>query len=84
MQNKRDDIDRIKASLSITEVATALGIQVQRGKFKCLYPMRHAHGDRTPSVSISEEKGLFTCWVCEDMRGDVIELVKQEIGRAHV
>jgi DNA primase len=77
MQNKRDDIDRIKASLSITEVATALGIQVQRGKFKCLYPMRHAHGDRTPSVSISEEKGLFTCWVCEDMRGDVIELVKQ-------
>lgn len=77
MQNKRDDIDKIKATLSITEVAKALGIDVQRGKFRCLYPMRHAHGDRTPSVSISEEKGLFTCWVCEDMRGDVIELVKQ-------
>jgi len=77
MQIKRDDIDKIKASLSITAVANALGIDVQRGKFRCLYPMRHAHGDRTPSVSISEEKGLFTCWVCEDMRGDVFELVKQ-------
>lgn len=77
MQNKRDDIDKIKALLSITEVAGALGIDVSRGKFRCLHPMRHANGDRTPSVSISEEKGLFTCWVCQDMRGDVIELVKQ-------
>jgi DNA primase len=34
------------------------------------------HGDRTPSVSISEERGLFRCWVCDDVRGDVISLVQ--------
>lgn len=75
----RIDIDALKASLSITQVAERLGIQVVHGKFRCPYAMRHAHGDRTPSVSISESKGLFNCWVCPDVRGDAIKLV--EISR---
>ncbi len=75
----RIDIDALKASLSITQVAERLGIHVEHGKFRCPYAMRHAHGDRTPSVSISESKGLFNCWVCPDVRGDAIKLV--EISR---
>ena len=48
-----EELKQFKASLSITAVAQALGIDVERGKFKCFYPQRHVHGDRTPSVSIS-------------------------------
>ncbi len=59
MSVKRDRIESLKASLSITLVAEHLGYQVIRGKIRCPYPGRHAHGDRTPSVSLSEEKGLF-------------------------
>lgn len=75
----RIDIESLKASLSITAVAEKLGHKVVHGKFRCPYAMRHAHGDRTPSVSISESRGLFNCWVCPDVRGDVIKLV--EISR---
>ncbi|MCI5601598.1 MAG: toprim domain-containing protein [Hallerella porci] len=79
MNYSRDDIEALKASLSITQVAERLGHHVVRGKFRCPYAMRHAHGDRTPSVSLSESKGLFNCWVCQDVRGDAIRLV--EISR---
>lgn len=71
-----DELKQFKASLSITTVAQALGIDVVRGRCRCFYPQRHVHGDRTPSVSISEERGSFRCWVCDDVRGDVISLVQ--------
>lgn len=76
MQQDKGEIERLRESLSITLVAEALGLSVERRRFHCIYPMRHAHGDRTPSVSISEEKGLFRCWVCPDVRGDVFNLVE--------
>lgn len=76
MQQDKTEIERLRESLSITLVAEALGLSVERRRFHCIYPMRHAHGDRTPSVSISEEKGLFRCWVCPDVRGDVFNLVQ--------
>lgn len=75
MQDK-NDIEQLKASLSITNVAKALGLNVERGRCHCFFPQRHAHGDRTPSLSISEDRGLFRCFVCPDVRGDVIDLVQ--------
>lgn len=75
-----EELKQFKESLSITAVAQALGIDVVRGKFRCFFPQRHVHGDRTPSVSISEERGMFRCWVCDDVRGDVISLVQQYNG----
>lgn len=71
-----EELKQFKASLSITAVARTLGIEVVRGRCRCFYSQRHVHGDRTPSVSISEERGTFRCWVCEDVRGDVISLVQ--------
>lgn len=76
MRSDRDEIDSIKARLSITAVAEHLGLEVRKGKIRCPYHKRHAHGDRTPSVSISEDKGLFRCWVCEDVRGDLFDLLR--------
>lgn len=76
MTAERIDLEALKSTISITQVAERLGHAVVRGKIRCPYAMRHAHGDRTPSVSISESKGLFNCWVCPDVRGDVIKLVE--------
>ena len=71
-----DELKQFKAALSITAVAADLGIPVVRGRCRCFFPQRHSHGDRTPSVSFSEERGTFRCWVCDDVRGDVISLVQ--------
>lgn len=71
-----EELKQFKSALSITKVAMDLGIPVARNRFHCFFPTRHAHGDRTPSVSISEERGTFRCWVCDDVRGDVISLVQ--------
>lgn len=76
MAKDREEIEALKSSLSITQVAEHLGYKVVHGKIRCPYFMRHAHGDRTPSVSLSESKGLFNCWVCPDVHGDVIHLVE--------
>ena len=79
-----EELKQFKDALSITAVARSLGIEVVRGKCRCAFPSRHAHGDRTPSVSISEEKGYFRCWVCDDVRGDVISLVQRYKGCSFV
>ena len=71
-----EELKQFKAALSITAVANALGVPVVRGRCRCFFPTRHSHGDRTPSVSFSEERGTFRCWVCDDVRGDVISLVQ--------
>ena len=77
MSKYLEDIEALKNSLSITLVAKALGLEVEKGKCRCFYPTRHIHGDRTPSVSVSESKGLYNCFVCPDVSGDVIRLVEQ-------
>lgn len=76
-EQNRQHIEQLKARISIRAVAELLGLQPVHGKIRCIHPNRHSHGDRTPSVSLSEEKGLFRCWVCPDVKGDVIELVSQ-------
>jgi DNA primase len=74
------EIQELKTSLSITVVAKRLGINVEQGRFRCFFSERHAHGDRTPSVSINEAKGYFKCFVCNDVKGDVISLVQMYLG----
>lgn len=71
-----EELKQFKSALSITAVANALGVSVVHGRCRCFFPTRHTHGDRTPSVSFSEERGMFRCWVCDDVRGDVISLVQ--------
>lgn len=71
-----EELKQFKSAISITAVAQSLGVEVSHGKCRCFFPQRHTHGDRTPSVSISEEYGSFRCWVCDDVRGDVISLVQ--------
>jgi len=73
------DLDHVKA-IPITEVAQRLGLEVRNNRMRCFYPQNHAHGDRTPSISLSLERNRYRCWVCESVKGDAIDLVRQVQG----
>ncbi len=70
-----DEIHSIKAANAIFDVAQELGVEVVRGRARCIFPENHSHGDRTPSMSVNKEKNSFKCWVCDSVYGDVIKLV---------
>ncbi len=70
------DIEALKARHPILEVARDLGLEVNHNRFRCPRAERHAHGDRTPSVTLWPDRGLFKCWVCPEVKGDVIDLVR--------
>lgn len=70
------DIDLLKAHHPILEVARDLGLEVNHNRFRCPHPERHTHGDRTASVTLWPDKNIFKCWVCPDVKGDVIDLVR--------
>jgi DNA primase len=70
------DLDALKQANAIEEVARDLGLTVAHHRMKCPMPGRHSHGDRTPSVTLWPERGIYKCWVCPDVKGDVIALVQ--------
>jgi DNA primase len=74
------EIESLKAANPILDVLGDLGIDVQNNRIRCLQPQNHAHGDRTPSVTIWPEKGSFKCWVCPEVKGDVIDLIRLSRG----
>jgi len=69
-------IDSLKAANPILDVLKELGVEVLHNRFRCPNNISHAHGDRTPSVSVSPDRGMFKCWVCPDIKGDVISAVR--------
>lgn len=73
------NLDHVKA-VPIVEVAERLGLEVRNNRMRCFCPQNHAHGDRTPSVSLSPERNRYRCWVCKHVKGDAIELVRQVRG----
>lgn len=71
------DFAKIRDQVSILTAASRLGIQVFDGnKVRCCNTARHTHGDKSPSVSLIPSRGAFKCWVCDDVRGDVIDFVR--------
>lgn len=81
----QDLIPEIKRRNPILEVAAELGVEVDRSNVAhCFRPERHKHGDRSPSLAFfpqaDPEKDRFKCFVCDDVGGDVIDLVEQRNG----
>lgn len=74
------ELEELKQRSPIVDVARDLGCEVTRNRMRCLRPESHAHGDRTPSLSLDPVRGSFRCWVCPDVRGDVIDLVRARLG----
>lgn len=74
--NAATDLEALKAAHPILDVARALGLAAVHHRIRCPRPENHAHGDRTPSVTVWPDRGTFKCWVCPDVRGDVIDLIR--------
>jgi DNA primase len=74
------DIEAVKAANPILDVLRDLGLPAQNNRIRCLKPQNHTNGDRTPSVTIWPDRGQFKCWVCADVKGDVIDLVRLARG----
>ncbi len=74
------DFSLIRKSIPILELANRLGIDVVHNRAKCFFPERHKNNDRTPSLSFNAKTNTFKCWVCDDVKGSVIDLVMQVKG----
>src|SRR4051812_25345928 len=72
----KPDIEALKAANPILQVLQSLGVDARNNRFRCPRPQGHTHGDRTPSVTVWPDRGSFKCWVCPDVKGDVIDLVR--------
>jgi DNA primase len=69
------EINELKSSVSIIEVADRLGIQVNKqGKAHCPF-----HDDKTPSLQFSKEKNIATCFSSRCSAGtmDIIGLTEK-------
>ena len=69
----RYDISRLQ-SISIEQVAEALGITVSRHKAICPF-----HDDTRPSLTFNLNRNMYRCYVC-DAKGDSIQLVMSSQG----
>lgn len=65
----------IDSKLKITTVARHYGLEVVGNMTKCLFPHKHKAGDRTPSLSLSDEKNCFHCFGC-GWSGDIVEFIR--------
>ncbi len=72
-------IQDIKRNSNIVDIALRLGLEVRSNKSHCFYPVNHANGDRTPSLSFSPSRGIFKCFGC-GIGGDVFSLVQRVRG----
>jgi len=67
---------------SLAEVARRSGIEATRDSgsvtVRCLFP-RHGHFDRSPSLRLHLETGLYACFGC-GAHGDVVEWVQTSEG----
>lgn len=69
----QDVIDRLQ-ELNIEKVAVKLGMDVKRHKALCFM-----HNDHAPSITFSESKNMYKCWVC-GVGGGPIKLVQDKEG----
>jgi len=76
------DIEAVKQAdvNNIVKVAKDIGLDVKNNCARCFCPQNHQHGDRTPSLSFDQHSHSFRCWVCQDVHGDVIDLVMMVLG----
>jgi len=61
----------LKNKIPIVSIAVKFGLEVKGNIAKCPF-----HKDRTPSLSLSNEKGLFYCFGCK-AKGDLITFYKK-------
>ena len=67
-----EELNKIRNSVNIVDVVKNYINLEKKGKnYFCICPF---HDDHTPSMSVSEEKQIFTCFVC-GVSGNVFSFV---------
>lgn len=72
----RYDEKAILARTNIIQVARELGMKVGRSVIPCVRRHRHKNPDGFPTMSINPANNSFRCWVCNDVKGNVVDLVR--------
>lgn len=82
MLDTRKTLDLIKSTTSISDVVQRYTqvIPSGPGQFKCKCPF---HDDSTPSMGISNDKGVYNCLGC-GAKGDVVNFVKEVEGLSFI
>ena len=74
----REQIEAIKARIDFAALAAERGLALHR-KGRQLYALCPFHREKTPSFSLSPERGLFHCFGC-GVSGDVVGFVMRMDG----
>jgi len=73
------DLDRLKDSIKITDLARELGLQVRGRQARCFNAGQHKRGDKTPSLGLDTKTNRFKCFAC-GVQGSIIDLYKEVKG----
>jgi len=74
------DLQFIKTSVAISDVAAELGLEVIGNMIRCWRAENHEDGDRTPSVGIDRKRNRVRCFVCDPRAYSAIDLVQKVLG----
>lgn len=83
--NTKDDLEIIKQTIPITDLAKNLGLEIRGRQARCYNGQAHKHGDRNYSLGLNVKANRYKCFACGE-GGSVIDLYakinKVEIGQA--
>lgn len=75
----KTDLNQLKDSIKITDLARELGLQVRGRQARCFNAGQHKRGDKTPSLGLDIKTNRFKCFAC-GVNGSVIDLYKEVKG----
>lgn len=73
------DTEAVKRESDITAIVEGLGVKLQKGGPGELVGLCPLHQEKTPSFTVTPDRGLFHCFGC-NAGGDVFEFVKRIEG----
>lgn len=73
------DLDRLKASIQITDLARDLGLAIRGKQARCYNSQAHKHGDKNYSLGLNTKNNSYKCFACGE-RGSIIDLYKAVRG----
>ena len=73
------DLNTLKDSINITDLARDLGLQVRGKQAHCFNIGQHKRGDKTPSLGLDTKTNRFKCFAC-GVQGSIIDLYKEVKG----
>ena len=67
------DIDRLKQTLPIMDLAKSLGLEIRGRQARCYNSQAHKHGDRSFSLGLDTARNRYKCFACGE-GGSIIDL----------